>query len=229
VPQVDSVEKIVERYFSATTLDIFTFKKKEFVPKKLRVSAGIFVRRMTCVAKCGACCQKFSLDYIPCEIDLLSSESRKRLEKREVSFNRGVEVWSDRQEDNEGYSCRHLKMDDGRCGIHGSHPFTCDFELLRFYHFEDPNDPERLDHRPFGRGWAMKRIDGERGALCEWRDQCSDPEWISDLSRKLKRLKDWADHFGIETTIGRIIEWVERGPHQRPLIVGPEEKEGFDI
>lgn len=224
---VDSVSKIVERYLSAVTLEPFTYNGKTYQPKKLRVGPGIFVRRMTCVEKCGACCLKFSLDYIEKELSALTQESRSRLVSRQVNFNTGVAIWSDPQIDNDQYQCRHLNMVTGRCGIHLSHPFSCDFELLRFYHFKDEAD--RLDHRPFGRGWAMKRIDGERGALCEWRDQACDSDWIADVCRKLNRLEDWCVHFGIKSSISRIVEWVKRGPHTHPLIVGPDTKEGFDL
>lgn len=226
---IDSSAKIVERYFSAVTLDEFTFKKTQYQPKKLRVGTGIFFRGMTCVEKCGACCARFSLDYIPSEADQLDQKARDRLVKRKVDFNEGIEIWSDTQTDHENHSCRWLHMETGRCGIHGSHPFSCDFELLRFYHFEDPTDPERLDHRPFGRGWAMKRIDGERGALCEWFDKPSDPATIIEVNRKLQRLKEWTDYFGIRSTLPDIMKWVGRGPHLNPLIIGPPEKFGFDL
>src|SRR5690606_15307373 len=124
--------------------------------------------------------------------------------------------------------CRNLRMEDGRCAIHGYHPFSCDFELLRFFHHEDPDRPERLGHQPFGHGWNMKRIDGERGALCEWHDDIPcDPEWIDDVARKLERLEVWCQYFDLTTTLPAIIKWVRRGPHQRPLTVGPEQWKGF--
>lgn len=226
---IDSVEKIVTRYFASVTLESFTYKKKTYTPKPLRVSENIFFQRMTCVEKCGACCHRFSLDYLPMEVEKITNlAARHGLSQRSIEFNgRSVVVHTDTQEDNESHSCRHLNMETGRCGIHLSHPFSCDFELLRFHHFEGEDTPNQLAHRHFGRGWAMKRIDGERGALCEWYEKSCDQNQIDDMARKLKRLKDWTDYFGLTTTLPTIIEWVERGPHKRALVVGMKTEGGL--
>lgn len=225
-----SYEKIIERYFAAVTLAEFTYKGKLYKPKPLRVSEEIFFQRMTCVEKCGACCHRFSLDYLPSEVDRIKNENAKtHLTLIELEFNGSLySLWTDTQTDNTNHSCRHLNMENGRCGIHLSHPFSCDFELLRFHHFEDENTPNQLGHRPFGRGWNMKRIDGEKGALCQWYEAPCDKSQIEDMARKLSRLLEWANHFSLTTSLPAIIDWVKKGPHTKPLLVGsPPKSKGF--
>ena len=218
--QVDSVEKIIERYFSAVTTVPFEYKGKSYQPKGIRISTSLFFKRMVCVSHCGACCRRFTNDWLPAEKSRLTPKVLEFVQERMIKFSgRDVIVLSDVQDDHSDYYCRHLGKEDGRCGIHGFSPFSCDFELLRFSHWEDPEMPEHLGHRPFGRGWNMKRIDGVRGALCEWYDTEASKEQIQDTVRKLKRLKDWADWFGIETTLPTIIDWVARGPHPVALTV----------
>ena len=220
--QRDSVDKVIERYFPAVTLTPFEYKGKHVIPKNLKVSCSIFFKRMTCVANCGACCRRFTNDWLPSEIERIVDPAKPHVKERMILFSgKEIPILSDVQEDHDSYYCRHLNPTDGRCGIHTFSPFSCDFELLRFSHFEDVDAPELLAFRPFGRGWNMKRIDGERGALCEWYDSHSDLVQIEDVVRKLRRLQDWTNHFGLDTTIPTIIEWVQRGPHVKPLIVGP--------
>ena len=69
----------------------------------------------------------------------------------------------------------------------------------------------------------MLRIEGERGALCEWTEEPCDSGVIDNLVRKLERFKDWADHFNLETKIPEIIDWVKRGPHATALSIGAQE------
>lgn len=219
----DSATKIITQYFAAVTTEPFVYRGKEYTPKDLRVSPGIFTRTMICVANCGACCRKLTLDLLPGEE--LHSRMRTQVKKGHmkehmVEFNgKEVPIMRDAQKDNDGYYCRHLRRSDGRCKVHSKHPFSCDFELLRFSMFTMPDRPNQLTHRPYGRGWNMKVIDGTRGARCEWNTKPKgDPKHQKDVVRKLRRLKDWTDHFGLETCLPDIIEWVESGPHADPLI-----------
>jgi hypothetical protein len=96
--------------------------------------------------------------------------------------------------------------------IHGRHPFSCDFELIRFITCKEQ---AHLTQRLFGRGWAMKRVDGGRGALCEMLP--ADSSTVSEVVRKLERLKQWSIHFGIKTRIDEIISWAKHGPRDRAL------------
>lgn len=66
------------------------------------------------------------------------------------------------------------------------------------------------------RGWNMLRVDGERGAWCEITPPTADT--IADVRRKFVRLEQWAKHFGIETRIPVIIEWLDSSDHKVTVI-----------
>ncbi len=195
----DSIDKIVTKYFAALTWSPFSYKKKTYKPKLLKVSP-LLLRDYTCPPQCGGCCFKFTLDYIPGE------DMPKGVQKRTIEFDgRGVDVWSDLQVGNTGSRCRHLLV-DGRCGIYPKRPFSCDFELIRV--LEGP-DSFLLTQKLFGRGWSYPRVDGGTGALCEMLDVNS--KGAHEVHRKLGRLQAWAEHFWLPTRIPTVMEIIERG------------------
>lgn len=209
---VDSIDKIVTVYFRAVTRVPFTYKGKTYKPQALRVSEGVF-RGFTCPAGCGGCCPRFSLDYIPSEE--LPPDPDGRIKQRFVEFNgKRILIYSDLQTDHSDHHCVNLRKDDGRCGIHGRQPFSCDFELIRLAITEIPTRNNNMTTRLFGRGWALKRVDGERGALCDIVPATS--ETVADTIRKLERLNTWASHFGLKTVVPDIIQWAKHGIHTRP-------------
>lgn len=210
----DTLDKVIGTYFAMVCAEPFTFRGKTYTPKALRVSPLLF-RGFKCPAGCAGCCPKFSLDYLP-------TERRPGFDLghvvREVEFNGySVKIISDMQNDHNNHHCRNVNMDDGRCGIHGLQPFSCDFKVIRFIEMSDPDKPHNLTAKLFGRGWAMLRVDGERGALCEMTD--ADEESTRDALRKLKRLREWCEHFGLKHRLVPIIEWVASGPHDKPLLI----------
>jgi hypothetical protein len=197
MPKCDSIDKIVTSYFACVTAETFNYKGKQYEPKPLRVSPLLF-RGYTCPANCGACCMRFSLDYLPEPLE----KHPYTLTKRVVHFDgRRIIIYSDEQDDNRDHYCRNLRKEDGRCGIHGSHPFSCDFELIRFLRFA--NDDDLLISKLYGRGHAMKRIDGKRGAMCEMTD--ATPKTVDEVVRKLKRLKVWCNHFHLEHRVDLLL------------------------
>lgn len=182
----DTLDKIVLYYFAAITTHPLVWRGETIDPFPLKVSSNL-LRGFTCPSGCGGCCPTFSLDY-------LSNENHPyNLTKREVELNgRPIEIWSDLQEENRGMRCKNLTS-EGRCGIHERNPFACDFELIRFTkHPSYWSVSERL----FSRGWAMQRTDGGKGALCTVPPPTK--ESALDVARRLKRLSDWADYFGLE-------------------------------
>jgi Fe-S-cluster containining protein len=207
MPFVDSVDKIVMTYFRSVTRDSFTYKDKVYEPRPLTVSP-LILRGFTCPIGCGGCCPRFSLDYLPQE---------KRPDyvnhNRQILFNaRYVEIYSDLQADHKDHFCRNLNKADGRCGVYGQRPFSCDFELIRFFTSEEKN---RLSQQLFGRGWAFLRIDDGRGALCTM--TAPDEATINETIRKLNRLQMWASHFSLRTWVPEIIDWIYTGDVSKHL------------
>jgi len=227
----ESIVKIVTQYFAPMTKVPFEFRGKIYEPKTLRVSPMIFTRKMGCPPGCGGCCAKLSVEYIAPEIEEMKISDGNPYLKADGTFERfharmiyvnGISklVYSDLQKNNKDHFCHYLIKENGRCNIHGNHPFSCDFELLRFSIMSSPNRANQLNHRPFGRGWAMLTIDGTRGAKCEWEDV----EQISyvdqkDIVRKLKRLKQWMEYWELSHKVDGVIDWVASGPHKKPLFI----------
>ncbi len=222
----DSVDKIVTTYFAVITRRPFVYKDTAYFPQDVRVSPGLF-RGYTCPAGCGGCCSRFSLDYLPSEP---RPNGSSRLQPRVIEFNKKeYKIWSDPQTDHADHHCVNLNkegdgpqtfdpdLDPGRCQIHGKHPFTCDFELIRFSQTTKKSSPNYINQRLYGRGWQMLRIDGERGAMCEM--ITGDDSWKKDTLRRLGRLKDWAEYFEVDHCLNEVIGWVYQGPHDEPLII----------
>lgn len=210
MPKVDTLDKVIGVYMACVCAEPFEYKGRIYKPKPLQVSPLIF-RGYTCPAGCGGCCTRFSLDYLPHE---KLPEGLEFTPRTAVVNGKAILVLSDMQDDHRNHHCRNLDMETGRCNIHGRHPFSCDFELIRFLEYAD-GPRALLIQKLYGRGHAMLRIDGERGALCEMTDP--DDFTKSEVIRKLLRLEDWSAHFGIATKLSAVIAWVASGPHDEPL------------
>lgn len=212
MPSRDTLDKVIPIYMASVCAKPFTYKGKTYHPRPLRVSPLIF-RGFTCPPNCGACCPRFSLDYLPHE----ELPSGVTLVPRQVVVNSEEKtILSDLQLDHNDHHCKNVSKKDGRCSIHGKQPFSCDFELIRFMQSKQGRG-DMLIQRLYGRGWQMLRVDGRRRALCEMTPV--DDFTVGEVVRKLKRLKQWTDHFGIVTKMDEIITWAESGPHDQPLCV----------
>lgn len=216
----DSVDKIISRYFATLTMEPFEYNGERFEPRPVRVSPDL-LRGHTCPPGCGGCCNlQFSLDYLPHEPMPLQN-----MKPRMIKFNgRDVMVMTDAQDDHELKRCRYLDPKDGRCGTHKVRPFSCDFELIRTLQFADTDHPNVLTQKLFGRGWAMKRIDGQKGALCEMLPVT--PEHAADVVRKLKRFQGWSYHFQLKTWVPHIIRLIESGQLNRAYVLSVAKNAG---
>lgn len=211
----DSIDKIMT-YFSAVCTESFKYKRKTYIPKDLRVSTHIF-RGVDCVVNCGACCKRYSLDYLP------SEKHPYELEKRLIQIgSTKFTIYSDLQPEAHD-NCSHLDMSTGRCKIYPNRAFSCDFELIRFLHTNIPNKPTQLLTKLYGRKWNMTRCDGGLGGLCKILP-CS-IEIKNDIIRKFTRLKEWADYFKIPTCLPEIITYINTGPHPEPFVLNISKKE----
>ena len=197
----DSVDKIV-KYFAVITKRPFQMDGKTIEPHKLVVSKDL-ARGYKCLGKCGACCNKFTLDYLP------SDPKPSGVTERTVEFSgKKIAVFTDDQTDNSGTHCKHLSSHDGLCGIYDVRPFSCDFELVRCY-MGTENPKNKIAVGPYGRSWNMTRaVDQEKGTLCKILEPSD--KAIKDTVRKLRRLKEWATHFGLtDTWLPMIIKFLE--------------------
>lgn len=213
----DSFEKIVHTYFTSMVTEPFEYNGKTVAPKPLVISPGIF-RDYTCPENCGGCCRPFSLIWLPYEV--LPPEYH-HVEPRLVSLNGQpylvvADMQQDRWDAGEHY-CRNVRMEDGRCGIHKHHPFSCDFELLRF---TQQNKRVLLNTRLFGRGWSYTRVTGEKGAACSIVPGTEIT--IPDVIRRLRRLQEWLEYFDLYANhVKTVAQWVSTGPHTTPLRLFP--------
>jgi Fe-S-cluster containining protein len=194
---LDSVDKIITRYFAIVTKENFTYKNKNYSPKTLIISPLLF-RGYTCPPNCGGCCPRFSLDYLP------SEKRPKEVTKRIIEFNeKEILIFSDLQLSNNDYHCKYVDKSNGRCKIHTHNPFSCDFELIRPLIFE--KRANILTQKLFGRGWQLKKVNGERYALCTMTGITE--QSINDSISKITRLKKWCDYFGIKSKCDEILQW----------------------
>lgn len=209
MPFADSLDKVIGVYIASVCRESFEYAGRKYNPRPLRVSSLIF-RGYTCPARCGGCCPRFSLDYLPTERRPASAEPREAIVNRRAHL-----IFSDMQQDHQDHFCRFLDSRTGRCQIYAIRPFACDFELIRF--IVPDSDPVQLTQKLFGRGWAMQRVDGKRGARCDMTPPTN--ESVAEVVRKLERLHEWASYFCISTCLEPIIEWAKHGPHDKPLLI----------
>jgi Fe-S-cluster containining protein len=211
--RVDSLDKIIPAYFGAVTEEPFEFHQKLYPVTQLYVSPKL-LRGFLCKEHCGACCGRYSIDFLPHETP------PENAVERQVEFNgRSVTVISDMQEDFDSHFCRYVSTETGRCSIHDDHALGCDFELIRVIHKKKLFRYE-MSTCLYTRGWNMARPTGGRGNQCEILEPS--PEAAQDIKRKMLRLKEWTDHFGLETRLPTIIEWIDyntsRPEWAQPLI-----------
>jgi hypothetical protein len=187
----DSIDKIL-KYFRGVASSEFEWEGTMYSPIPLIVDPAL-LRPISC-NMCGACCLVFSLDYLPSEF-LPPSEYTINWRKRNDRDIVTLEVPPINNK------CGFLV--DGKCSIHGKHPFSCDFELIRFI---ECGDHMKITQAFYGRGWNMTRSDGRKGALCKkgFRSR----ESIDDVVRKLMRLELWCDYFGIPNKCAAIIQHI---------------------
>lgn len=218
--RVSTIYKIASCYFKAFALENFTIDGEVIeVPSEVVISPLLW-RGYTCPAMCGGCCFKFSLLWMPSEAQPHSTIGHFATPTYYTFNGKKKEFYEDDQNDNDQKMCKHLKKEDGRCGIHGKHPFACDFELIKILHKK--NDKTWIGQRLFGRGWSYKAVDGIKGAKCTITPV--DNESINDVLRKLNRLKQWMDYCGIENTLAQVIAHGQSSDRNTALIIKKKKK-----
>lgn len=208
----DSVDKIITSYVNVVNTEPFTYNNCNFIVKPLHVSP-LLLRDTICPAHCGACCSKFSLDWIPSE---KRPDSSLIVERYITINNKEKLMYSIIQppaKNASEYHCMFVNP-EGRCMIHGVHPFSCDFELIRPMHHAHKN---LLLTKLYGRCWNLLKVNGERRGLCKITE--INETGKQEVIRKLKRLKEWCDYFEINTKIDTIIEWANSSNNNQQIII----------
>lgn len=198
----DSVDKIITTYFSLMCDEPFQYKDKLYEPGPISVGESL-LRGLGCPSGCGACCKAYTLDWLPDE------KRHESAVPRIIEFNKmQYQVYSDLNNETE-YYCKHLNLNDGRCGIHSYNPLSCDFEIIRLVNREKPY----ITSTYYGRGWNMLKVNGERGASCEIID--GNEEIVDDIKRRFLRLENWFNHFNLKSKIPTLIKWIDSDNHTR--------------
>lgn len=207
--------KMICAYFAAVTREEIRWQQYVIQPRPLIVSEMIF-RGFTCPANCGACCTQVSatvdgntLNYLPTEpcADTLAETVRLN-DKDFIIFTEDMRPTASMLPIlDKLYPCKHLTM-DARCGIYGQRSLACDLPLLQVTHRKAYN---QMTIRKFGRHHLYTQFDMKtKGAMCELLEIT--PESTEDTRRRLTRLKQWTDYFGLDTHMEAILEWANRNP-----------------
>jgi hypothetical protein len=165
--------------------------------ERVVLSPTVF-RKFVCVAGCTACCQKFTLDYIPSEI---VDQDKSGFVQREVFVNSNARtMWTNDQ--NQNPICDYLtaiRPDGGLgCARWPRPPLACiSAPQLQFIQMR-PGTTYILK-KPFGRAWAMKPT-----PQCEFLNvDLSEVDLQTNLAI-LDRFHAWAKYFRIKTCVPQI-------------------------
>lgn len=171
------------------------------------VTPSLF-RTFICTAGCTACCQKFTLDYVPSEF--LNVNDTRGFEKREVWVN-GKSKWIWTNDQNQNPICDFLTVEKPAgglgCAQWPSSPLSCiSAPQLQFIQMR----PRRtyVLSKPFGRAWAMTPT-----PQCEFRPWRDEKELIDQLYMRIQildRFAEWARYFGIKTCIRAVQKELKR-------------------
>lgn len=189
--------------YTDSTNKIFGYLKNA---QKTVVLSKLFFRDYTCPESCGGCCPKFSLDFFEGERwEIFKKEYPDKVaffKKREIA---GVNVYSYLQDDNETRWCRFLDLSIGRCSIHKSNPFSCEFELIKF--ITRGENQSILIKKLFGRGWNLLTVTGKRGGVCKM--TAFNFQKLKRDIELLKELNEIGNKFQMTTKLPKIIKFLE--------------------
>jgi Fe-S-cluster containining protein len=199
--------------------------------KVCKMSPTVF-RSFECLENCGSCCMShIALDYTEGpRLEKFKKNFPEEFKKFEKIIVDGQEVYRYFSNKKNSRYCDFLDTSNGRCKIHGSHPFSCDMLPLKIVF---KNGEAFAAHHVFGRSWQYTQIDGSKGVKCIFGNVSNgEVSWPSTLYRinLLKELKILAEKFGrsgkrIQKLIDRMQYWYDRKtvPDKFEIIDGAEE------
>lgn len=207
VGHADSVEKILWQ-LSLVSPDAVRYQGRkglkervyDYPVQEVLLTPSLF-RKFTCAAGCTACCQKFTLDYVPSEF-VTMVEDKTGFKERTVLVNgKPKKVFTNDQ--NKNPICDFLTVEKPGGGLGCAHwpapPLSCvSAPQLQFIQMR-PGKTYVLK-KPYGRAWAMTPT-----PQCEFEavDDLTEAH-LEDLIQILDRFIEWARYFGIKTYLGNI-------------------------
>lgn len=202
VGHADSVEKVLGQISMLSPHEVRyqAGRRKERLVgadvESVVLSPTVF-RRFVCMPGCTACCQKFTLDYIPSEME----DEQEGFEWRFVTVNdrrRGV-LTNDQNQNNLCDFLTVIRPDGGLgCGRWPSPPLACiSAPQLQFIQMR-PRKTYVLK-KPFGRAWAMKPT-----PQCQFLDVDIEEADLESNLAILDRFNAWAKYFKIKTCIPQL-------------------------
>lgn len=178
----DSIGKI-KTYFSELDKEVLHF-------------SPLFLKKLKCPKFCGACCTKFSLDY-------LKDSERWRNFVREypdkvIHFKERVSdnatYMSYTQEEHDGFYCNFLNKENGLCTVHNSNPFHCEFEIIKLRGLNELGIPKekvvQVSKQLFTEGASFRQVDGTIGAKCEIEEFT-----VDSFKRDIEMLRELQAHY----------------------------------
>lgn len=188
-------------------------------PPTLRLMSSFF-REYQCLPNCAGCCPYFTLEILPQEVDAFNKAYPgytilTRLFKVDDRICSICIIDAGKQHISKRDFCGSLETQHnqptpyGGCRIYDHRPFSCHIEPIKIHVVKDIG---YIHKRPFGRGWAMQRLTGDYGALCEF--ETANPTTLTEGAYKqgikndlpvLYRMLHWADAFGIQTHLEKVI------------------------
>lgn len=206
----DSIEKIVYNLAKVSTEPVYYLRSRQhktrlFAPQvdAVKVSPTMF-RKFTCAANCNACCQKFTLDYIPDEFP--DVPHKEGYVERSIWIN-GKEKAMHTNDQKDNPICdflRVLKPGGGLgCAEWPMSPLSCASAPQVQFIQMNPGITYVLN-KPFGRAWAM-----DPTPQCEFEDvENFDDMGLDNTLELIARFKAWADYLEIPTCLGLVYDFV---------------------
>lgn len=222
----NSIGRMIERYFAPLTKKPFEYLGVTYTSKDLALSPTIF-RDFKCLPNCGACCRNVTLEFLSSGEEIPEA-AKPYLKTIEFEFDgRTIQLLQDDQSNNPmgDFKCKHLDRSDGRCSIHPyrgmTNPMNCDSFPLKVHMFTREDRPNLFLSGHYSRPHTFTQLDGTKGVKCYYTELTDEntQSVIQDQLRRLDRLKQWADYFGLDTWIPEIREWIASGPHYQPLVL----------
>jgi Fe-S-cluster containining protein len=217
VGHADSVEKILaqiallspdEVRYQPTTPAGRVLKERVFnAPVDAVLVTPSLFRTFTCASGCTACCQKFTLDYTPSEMETLNQD-REGFAVRWVQVNgKSKMVWTNDQ--NHNPLCDFLTVEKPGGGLGCARwpapPLSCisapQVQVVQMRHAHT-----YVLKKPYGRAWAMTPT-----PQCKFEEaENIEAMNLEDILAILDRYQEWARYFGIRTCIHHVRKAIQK-------------------